>query len=91
MSLQLVDLSPEAAALRSAAFGACNELTELSIEVGGLAALLRLIGGNTEHLTEQQGNAFHELANMAQRIDNEMTAIGRRLSEAWSGKDAPAS
>lgn len=91
MSLQLVDLSPEASALRSAAHKACNELFTLSVEAGGLAGLLKLIAGNSDQLSEQEGMAIGVLADMAQRIENEITAISDRLGEAGNGDDAPAS
>ncbi len=90
MSLQLVDLSPEACALRSAVRKACDELFTLSIEAGGLAGLLKLIAGNNDQLTEQVGMAIGALADMAQRIENEITAIADRLGEARTGDDAPA-
>ena len=91
MSLQLVHLSPEACALRSAAHKACDELFTLSIDAGGLAGLLKLIAGNNDQLNEQEGMAIGVLADMAQRIENEITAIAERLGEARTGDDAPAS
>lgn len=91
MSLQLVDHSPEAAALRSAALEAGNELFTLSIEAGGLAGLLRLISGNGEDLSEQQGMAFVALADMAERIVSEINAIADRLGRARQDGDASAS
>ena len=90
MSLQLVDLSPEACALRSAAHKTCDELFTLSIEAGGLAGLLKLIAGNNDQLNEQVGMAIGVLADMAQRIENEITAIAGRLDEARAGDDSPA-
>ena len=91
MSLQLVDLSPEARALSNAAYEACNELFTLSIEAGGLAGLLKLIAGNSDQLSEQEGMAIGALADMAQRIENEITAIADRLKEAKADGEAPAS
>lgn len=91
MSLQLVDQSPEACALRNSAHQACNQLFTLSIEAGGLAGLLKLIAGNNAQLNEQEGMAIGALADMAERIENEITAIADRLGEARTGDDAPAS
>ena len=90
MTVRLVDTSSEAQALRSAAGEACNELFTLSIEAGGLAGLLKLIAGNNDQLTEQEGMAIGALADMAERIENEITAIADRLGEAKDGGEAPA-
>lgn len=76
--------------MRTKASEACNELFTLSIRAGGLAGLLELIAGNSEGLTEQQGMAFGELADIAQAIENEITAIADRLGEPMGGDEAPA-
>lgn len=91
MSLHLVDLSPEAQALHSAAHGACNELFDLSIKAGGLTGLLELIAGSKERLSEQEGIAIGALAEMAQRIEDEINAIAGRLGGAIDGGEALAS
>lgn len=90
MTVRLVDLSPEARAMQSAAHKACNELFTLSLDAGGLAGLLQLIAAS-EELAEQQRMAVGALADMAQRIENEITAIADRLGEARNGEEAPAS
>lgn len=90
MSVRLVDLSPAGQALRSAAGATCNELFDLSLQAGGLAGLLELIAGNGDGLTEQQCMAVGALADMAQRIENEITAIADRLGEAMEGNEAQA-
>lgn len=91
MSVRLMDLSPEAQALRSAALDACNELFTLSIDAGALAGLLKLIAGNKDQLSEQQSMAIGALGDIAQGIENEISAIADRLGEVRAGGDAPAS
>lgn len=84
--MKLVDASPQAAGLHSAALACTNELFTLSIAAGGLAGLLDLAAGNKQDLTEQQGLALGMLADMAQSIENEIAAIADRLGEAVSDR-----
>jgi hypothetical protein len=91
MSVRLVDLLPEAQALRSASHAAAEELFTLSIQAGGLVGLLELIAGNKDRLTEQEGMAIGALAEMPQQIENEINAIADRLGKAMDGEEASAS
>lgn len=84
--MRLVDTSPEATALRSAALDCANQLFTLSISAGGLAGLLQLISGS-EDLPEQQRMAVGALADMAQKIENEITAIADRLGHAEGNQE----
>jgi len=79
--MQLVDTSPEAAALRHALLTGSNELHNLSLEAGGLAGLLQLVSGS-EYLDEQQRMALGVVADMAQRLKNEIEAAATRLGDA---------
>lgn len=78
--MHLVETSPAADALRAVNCAASNDLFTLSVEAGGLAGLLELISAS-DGLPEQQQMAIGALADMAQRIENEITAIGQRLGE----------
>lgn len=88
--MRLVDTSDEAQALRAGAFSASNDLFTLSLRARGLAGLLELIAGNRDDLTEQQSMAFGQVAEIAQQIENEITAIADRLNEAMDSDKAPA-
>lgn len=72
--MRMVDPSPEAGALHAAALDCSNGLYDLSIEVGALTGLLKLIAGNSD-LEEQQSFALDKLASMAQGIENTMAAL----------------
>lgn len=91
MTMRLVDLSPGAQALRSAAHVACDDLFNLSLHAGGLVGLLELIAGNKDRLTDQECLALGELGEMAQRIETEINAIADRLGKAMDGAEATAS
>lgn len=79
--MHLVDLSPEAAAVREATRQASDRLGELSLEAGALAGLLQLIS-HSEQLGNQEQMAVGALADMAQRLENEIEAVRSQLGEA---------
>lgn len=79
--MHLIDLSPEAAAYRGAVTAASNDFHSLSLEAGALAGLLELISCSG-HLEEQHQMALGKLADMAQRLEDEIEAVAARLDEA---------
>jgi hypothetical protein len=78
--MHLVETSPAADALRAANWAASNDLFTLSIEAGGLAGLLQLVA-ESGRLQQEQQLAIGSLADMAERIEKEITAISERLAD----------
>lgn len=83
--MHVVDLSPEATALRSNAVATSNRLSDLSLKAGGLAGLLKLISGS-EDLEGPQQLALHHLAGLAQELENVLEAEAVQLGEIVRGQ-----